>query len=119
MISPNLLGGYTFAYPRTWTVAEAGAQTELASPDGETRVSFSSSETRLIGDGGGEHSRGQALLRFPPVNRGAIGARYGMAGDRRRPVLPRESDAAGDSVGRWIHFPLVIGIPGERPTHAI
>ena len=63
MIHANLLGGYAFAYPRTWTVAEAGAETELASPDGETLVSFSSGEMRLIGDGGGELSGGMALIR--------------------------------------------------------
>jgi len=117
MIHANLLGGYTFAYPRTWTVAEAGAQTELASPDGETLVSFSSSETRLIGDGGGELSRGQALLRSlgSIVEPSVLGTAWQeIAGDRSFLV----SGTADDPVGRSIRF-LVIGIPGERPTHAI
>ena len=117
MIHANLLGGYSFAYPRTWTVAEAGAQTELASPDGETLVSFSSSETRLIGDGGGELSRGQALLRSlgSIVEPSVLGTAWQeIAGDRSFLV----SGTADDPVGRSIRF-LVIGIPGERPTHAI
>ena len=63
LVHTNLLGGYAFTYPRTWTVQEEGAETELASPDGETVLSFGSGETLQIGDGGGEHPGDQDLLR--------------------------------------------------------
>jgi hypothetical protein len=117
MIYANLLGGYAFAYPRTWTVAEAGAQTELASPDGETLVSFSSGETLLIGDGGGEPSRGMALLRSfgSIVEPSVLGTAWQQIAGHRSFLA---SGTADDPVGRSIRF-LVIGIPGERPTHAI
>ena len=117
MIHANLLGGYSFAYPRTWTVAEAGAQTELASPDGETLVSFSSGEVRLIGDGGGELSGGMALIRSlgSIVEPSVLGAAWQEIAGHRSLLV---SGTADDPLGRSIRF-LVIGVPGERPTHVI
>ena len=86
----NLLGGYAFTYPRTWTVKEEGVDTELASPDGETVLSFSSGETLHIGHGGGEHPGDQDLLRIPRLDRRAIGARHRVGAGRRAEVLPGE-----------------------------
>jgi hypothetical protein len=117
MIHANLLGGYAFAYPRAWTVVEAGTQTELASPDGETVVSFSSGEAPLVGDGVGELSRGKALLRSAGliVEPSVLGTAWQQVAGHRSFLV---SGTADDPLGRSIRF-LVIGIPGERPTYAI
>jgi hypothetical protein len=117
MVHTNLLGGYSFTYPRTWTVEEEGAETELASPDGETVLSFGSAETLQVGEGGGEHPGDQDLLRSlgsiaEPTVLGTAWQR--VAGHRSFLV----SGTAHDPIGRSIRF-LVIAIPGERPTHTI
>lgn len=117
LVHTNLLGGYTFTYPRTWTVKEEGAETKLASPDGGTALSFGSGATLQVGDGGGEPAGDQELLR----SLGSIGepsvlgtAWQQVAGHRSLLV----SGTAHDPVGRTIRF-LVIAIPGDRPTHTI
>jgi hypothetical protein len=117
LVHTNLLGGYTFTYPRTWTVEEEGAETKLASPDGGTVLSFGSGATLQVGDGGGEPAGDQELLR----SLGSIGepsvlgtAWQQVAGHRSLLV----SGTAHDPVGRPIRF-LVIAIPGDRPTHTI
>jgi hypothetical protein len=117
VVHTNLLGGYAFTYPRTWTVEEEGAETELASPDRETVVSFGSGETLQVGDGEGEHPADQDLLRSlgSIVQPSVLGTAWQQV-DGRRSVLV--SGTADDPVGRSIRF-LVIAIPGERPTHAI
>jgi hypothetical protein len=117
LVHTNLLGGYTFTYPRTWTVEEKGAETELASPDGETVLSFGSAETLQVGDGGGEHPGDQDLLRSlgsiaePTV----LGTAWQQVAGHRSFLV---SGTAHDPIGRSIRF-LVIAIPGERPTHTI
>ena len=115
MIHANLLGGYAFAYPRTWTVTEAGAQTELASPDGETVISFSSDTPQV--EGRGELSRGRALLRSLVliVEPSVLDTAWQQVAGHRSFLV---SGTADDPLGHSIRF-LVIGIPGERPTHAI
>ena len=117
LVHTNLLGGYSFTYPQTWTVEEEGAETELASPDGETVLSFGSAETLQVGDGGGEHPGDQDLLRYlgsiaePTV----LGTAWQQVAGHRSFLV---SGTAHDPVGRSIRF-LVIAIPGERPTHTI
>ena len=117
LVHTNLLGGYTFAYPRTWTVEEEGAKTELASPDGETVVSFGSGETPQVGDGGGEHPGDQVLLRSlgSIVEPSVLGTAWHQVAGHRAFLV---SGTADDPLGRSIRF-LVIAIPGEQPTHAI
>jgi len=117
LVHTNLLGGYTFTYPRTWTVEEEGAETELASPDSETVVSFGSGETLQVGGGGGEHPADQDLLRSlgSIVQPSVLGTAWQQVDGRRSFLV---SGTADDPVGRSIRF-LVIAIPGERPTHAI
>jgi hypothetical protein len=117
LVHTNLLGGYTFTYPRTWTVEEEGAETKLASPDGGTVLSFGSGATLQVGDGGGEPAEDQELLR----SLGSIGepSVLGTAWQqvaRHRSLLV--SGTAHDPVGRPIRF-LVIAIPGDWPTHTI
>ena len=51
VVHTNLLGRYVFTYPRTWTIEEEGAETQLASPDGGTVLSFGSGETLRVGNG--------------------------------------------------------------------
>jgi hypothetical protein len=117
LVHTNLVGGYAFTYPRTWTVVELGAETDLASPDGETVLSFGSGETLQLGDGGGEHPGDQDLLRSlgsiaePTV----LGTAWQQVAGHRSLLV---SGTADDLVGRSIRF-LVIAIPGERPTYAI
>ena len=117
LVHTNLLGGYSFTYPQTWTVEEEGAETELASPDGETVLSFGSAETLQVGDGGGEHPGDQDLLRSlgsiaePTV----LGTAWQQVAGHRSFLV---SGTAHDPIGRSIRF-LVIAIPGERPTHTI
>jgi hypothetical protein len=117
LVHTNLLGGYTFTFPRTWTVEDEGAKTELASPDGETVLSFVSGEALQVGDGGSEHPGDQDLLR----SLGSI-AEPSVLGTAWQQVAGHKSflvsGTADDSVGRSIRF-LVIEIPGERPTHSI
>jgi hypothetical protein len=117
LVHTNRLGGYTFTYPRTWTLEDEGAETELASPDGETVLSFASGDTLQVGDGGGEHPGHQDLLRSlgsidePSV----LGTAWQQVAGHRSFLV---SGTAHDQVGRSIRF-LVIAIPGEQPTHAI
>jgi hypothetical protein len=117
LVHTNLLGGYTFAYPRTWTVEEEGAKTELASPDGETVVSFGSGETLQVGDGGGEHPGDQILLRSlgSIIEPSVLGTAWEQVAGQRSILV---SGTADDPVGRSIRF-LVIAIPGDQPTHTI
>jgi hypothetical protein len=118
LVHTNLLGGYAFTYPRTWTIEEEGTDTELASPDGETVVSFGSSETLQVGNFGGEHHPGdQDLLgSFGSIVEPSVldTAWEQVAGHRSFLVSGR----ADDPLGASIRF-LVIAIPGEQPTHAI
>jgi hypothetical protein len=117
VIHANLLGGYAFAYPRTWIVSQAGAQTELVSPHGETVVSFITGETPQVGDNGADLSRGQALLRSlgSIVEPSVLGTAWQQIAGHRSFLV---SGTADDPVGGSIRF-LVIGVPGERPTHVI
>jgi hypothetical protein len=117
LVHTNLLGGYAFTYPRTWTVQEEGAETELASPDGETVLSFGSGETLHVGDGGGEHLGHQDLLGSlgSIVEPSVLGTEWQQVAGHRSFLV---SGTADDPVGRSIRF-LVIAIPGERPTHTI
>jgi hypothetical protein len=113
----NLLGGYAFTYPRTWTVKEEGVDTELASPDGETVLSFSSGETLHIGHGGGEHPGDQDLLGSlgSIVEPSVLDTAWEQVAGQRSFLV---SGTADNQLGRSIRF-LVIAIPGERPTHTI
>jgi hypothetical protein len=117
LVHTNHVGGYAFTYPRTWTVEEEGAETELASPDGETVVSFGSGETLQVGDGGGEHPGDQILLRSlgSIIEPSVLGTAWEQVAGNRSFMV---SGTADDPVGRSIRF-LVIAIPGEQPTHAI
>jgi hypothetical protein len=113
----NLLGGYAFTYPRTWTVKEEGVDTELASPDGETVLSFSSGETIHIGHGGGEHPGDQDLLGSlgSIVEPSVLDTAWEQVAGQRSFLV---SGTADDQLGRSIRF-LVIAIPGDQPTHTI
>jgi hypothetical protein len=117
LVHTNLVGGYAFTYPRTWTVEELGAETDLASPDGETVLSFGSGATLQVGDGGGEHPGDQDLLGSfgSIVEPSVLGTAWQQVAGHRSFLV---SGTADDRVGRSIRF-LVIAIPGERPTHAI
>jgi hypothetical protein len=117
LIHTNLLGGYAFTYPRTWTVDDEGAETELASPDGETVLSFDSGETLQAGNGGGEQPRDHDLLRSlgSIVEPSVLGTEWQQVAGHRSLLV---SGTADDRVGRSIRF-LIIAIPGEHPTHAI
>ena len=117
LVHTNLLGGYAFTYPRTWTVEEEGAETELASPDGETVLSFGSGETLQVGDGGGEHPGDQDLLRSlgSIVEPSVLDTAWQQVAGHRSFLV---SGRADDPLGASIRF-LVIAIPGEQPTHAI
>ena len=117
VVHTNLLGGYAFTYPRTWTVEQEGAETELASPDGETVLSFGSGETLQVGDGGGEPTGDQDLLRSlgSLVEPSVLGTEWQQVAGHRSFLVSGKAD---DPVGRSIRF-LVIAIPGERPTHTI
>ena len=117
LVHTNLLGGYAFTYPPTWTVEEEGAETELASPDGETVLSFGSGETLQVGDRGGELPGGHDLLRSlgSIVEPSVLGTAWQRVAGHRSFLV---SGTADDRVGRSIRF-LVIAIPGEQPTHAI
>ena len=117
LVHTNLLGGYAFTYPRTWTLEDEGAETELASPDGETVLSFASGDTLQVGDGGGEHPGDQDLLRSlgSIVEPSVLGTEWQQVAGHRSFLV---SGTADDPVGRSIRF-LVIAIPGERPTHTI
>ena len=117
LVHTNLRGGYAFTYPRAWTVEQEGAETELASPDGETVLSFASGDTLQVGDGGGEHPGDQDLLRSlgSIVEPSVLGTEWQQVAGHRSFLV---SGTADDPVGRSIRF-LVIAIPGERPTHTI
>jgi hypothetical protein len=117
LVHTNLVGGYTFTYPPTWTVEEEGAETELASPDGETVLSFGSAETLQVGAGGSEHPGDQDLLRSlgSIAEPSVLGTAWQQVAGHRSFLV---SGTAHDPVGRSIRF-LVIAIPGERPTHTI
>jgi hypothetical protein len=117
LVHTNLVGGYAFTYPRTWTVEEKGAETELASPNGETVLSFGSGETLQVGDGGSEHPGVQELLRSlgSIVDPSALGTAWQQVAGHRSFLV---SGTADDPLGRSIRL-LVIAIPGEQPTHAI
>ena len=117
LVHTNLLGGYAFTYPRTWTVEGEGAETELASPDGETVLSFGSGETLQVGDAGGERPIDQDLLRplGSNVEPSVLGTAWQQIAGHRSFLV---SGTADDPVGRSIRF-LVIAIPGEQPTHTI
>jgi hypothetical protein len=117
LVHTNLVGGYAFTYPRTWTVVELGAETDLASPDGETVLSFGSGETLQVGDGGGEQPRDQDLLGSfgSIVEPSVLGTAWQRVAGHRSFLV---SGTADDPVGRSIRF-IVIAIPGEHPTHVI
>ena len=117
LVHTNLLGGYAFTYPRTWTVVELGAETHLASPDGETVLSFGSGETLWVGDGGGEQPGDQDLLGSlgSIVEPSVLGTAWQQIAGHRSFLV---SGTADDPVGRSIRF-IVIAIPGEHPTHII
>jgi hypothetical protein len=117
LVHTNLLGEYTFTYPRTWTVEEEGADTELASPDGGTVLSFGSGATLQVGDGGGEHPGDQELLRSlgSIAEPSVLGSAWQQVAGHRSFLV---SGTAHDPVGRSIRF-VVIAIPGERPRHTI
>ncbi len=117
LVHTNRLGGYTFTYPRTWTVEDKGAETELASPDGETVLSFGSGKTLQVGGGEGEHPGEKDLLRpfGSIVEPSVLGTEWQHVAGHPSLLV---SGTADDPVGRSIRF-LVIAIPGEQPTHAI
>ena len=117
LVHTNLVGEYAFTYPRTWTVVELGADTDLASPDGETVLSFGSPETLQVGDGGGEQPGHQDLLRSlgSIVEPSVLGTAWQQVAGHRSFLV---SGTADDPVGGSIRF-LVIAIPGEHPTHII
>ena len=117
LVHTNLVGGYAFTYPRTWIVQELGAETDLASPDGETVISFESGETLQAGDGGGEHPGDQDLLGSfgSIVKPSVLGTAWQQVAGHRAFLVSGTGD---DQLGRSIRF-LVIAIPAERPTHAI
>jgi len=117
LVHTNLLGGYTFTYPRTWTVEEEGAETKLASPDGGTVLSFGSGATLQVGDGGGEHPGDQELLRSlgSIAEPSVLGSAWQQVAGHRSFLV---SGTAHNPVGRSIRF-VVIAIPGERPRHTI
>ena len=117
LVYTNLLGGYAFTYPRTWTVEEEGAETELASPDGETMLSLGSGETLQLGNGGAEPTGDQYLLRSlgTIVEPSVLDTAWQQVAGHRSFLV---SGTADDPVGRSIRF-LVIAIPGERATHTI
>jgi hypothetical protein len=117
LVHTNLLGGYAFAYPRTWTVEDEGAETELATPDGETVLSFGSGETLQVGNGEGENPGAHDLLRSlgSIVEPSVLGTAWQPVAGHRSFLV---SGTADNRVGRSIRF-LVIAIPGEQPTHAI
>ena len=117
VVHTNLLGRYVFTYPRTWTIEEEGAETQLASPDGGTVLSFGSGETLRVGNGGGEHPGDQDLLRSlgTIVDPSVLGTDWQLVAGHRSFLV---SGTADDPVGRSIRF-LVIAIPGERATHTI
>jgi hypothetical protein len=117
LVHTNLLGGYAFTYPRTWTVDEEGEETELASPDGETMLSFGSGETLQVGERGGDLPGDQDLLRSlgKIVEPSVLDTAWQQVAGHRAFLV---SGTADDPVGRSIRF-LVIAIPGEPATHTI
>ena len=117
LVHTNLLGRYAFTYPRTWTIEEEGAETQLASPDGGTVLSFDSGETLPVENGGGEHPGEQDLLRSlgTIVDASLLDTAWEQVAGHRSLLV---SGTADDPVGRSIRF-LVIAIPGERATHTI
>jgi hypothetical protein len=117
LVHTNLVGGYAFTYPRTWTVVELGAETDLVSPDGVTALSFGSGEKLQVGDGGGEQPGDQDLLASfgSIVEPSVLGTAWQQVAGHRSLLV---SGTADDPVGRSIRF-LVIAIPGERPTYTI
>ena len=116
LVYTNLLGRYAFTYPRTWTIEEEGAETQLASPDGGTVLSFGSGERLPVGNGG-EHPGDQGLLRSlrTIVDPSVLDTAWQQVAGHRSFMV---SGTADDPVGRSIRF-LLIAIPGERATHTI
>ena len=108
----NVLGAYGFSYPSNWDIWQAGVDTELESPNGDTVLSFS----RKRGPWGEDTSADllgwmTESLSSPVV----VGTTWERIAGIQSFLL---SGTGRDLGGRRVRF-LAIAIPGQRPKHQI